>query len=398
MGRSSASGYQPLVPRRTRDALVGMNEAGLLPGAFFRASPTLLERLGIRVVQVPMAELSVPADAAGLGEVLDLPLEAGRPRLLPTPRAFATEVHLATWMADAVGVPQGQPVAEVIVRLASGRELRYPLRAGVETAEWALERADVRPLVRHRRPRVYSSFREPGQDFDGHRYLAVLDLHGRYLVDGLRLQRGAADPGQLYLHRAGTADGPRQTGLSLVSAYVSDLGVLREIPAVPSVRLYSVRGGFGLARVVDQVRVARDHAEARQILRHDPGFDPRREAVLGDLAFAELKVAAALPGARARRAEVKRVEGGRIAVLAEGPGLLVVNTTWDPGWRVRVSDGPITSALRVNEVQTGVLLGPGPQRVSLRYVPRGFREGLAVAGLAGLGLLAAGYRARRREV
>jgi uncharacterized membrane protein YfhO len=95
---------------------------------------------------------------------------------------------------------------------------------------------------------------------------------------------------------------------------------------------------------------------------------------------------------------VKRVEGRRIAVLAEGPGLLVVNTTWDPGWRARVSDGPTTRALRVNEVQTGVLLGPGPQRVSLRFEPRGFREGLALAGLAVLGLLAALGRARRREV
>jgi hypothetical protein len=266
MGRSSANGYLPLVPQRTRDALLGMNEAGLLPGAFFRTSPTLLERLGIRVVQAPVAALRAPADGAGLGEVLDLPLEAERPRLLPVPRAFATEVRLATWMADAVGVPQGQPVAEVAVRLASGSELVYSLRAGVETAEWALDRADVRRLARHRKPRVESSFRGKDQGFDGHRYLAVLDLGGRYLVDGLRLRRRAADPGQLYLHRAGTADGPRPTGVSLVSAYVSDLGVLREIPSVPSVRLYSVRGGSGLARVVDQVRVVRDHAEARRTL------------------------------------------------------------------------------------------------------------------------------------
>jgi hypothetical protein len=144
--------------------------------------------------------------------------------------------------------------------------------------------------------------------------------------------------------------------------------------------------------------VVRSHEEARRLLRHDARFDPRREAILHEEAIPTFGGDAAIPGARARRAEVKRVEGRHIAVQAEGPGLLVVNATWDPGWRQRVSDGPTERALRVNEVQTGVLLGPGPQRVSLRFEPRGFREGLALAGLAAFGLLASLWRARRTEV
>ncbi|HEY6548308.1 MAG TPA: YfhO family protein, partial [Vicinamibacteria bacterium] len=399
MGRASANGYNPLVPRRTRDSLLGLNEAGVLPGAFFRSSPFLLERLGIRLVQAPTEGLTVPADSDGLGEVLDLPLEAGRPRLLPVPRTFATSVRLATWMADAVTVPQGQPVASATVRLASGRELTFPIRAGIETGEWALDRSDVGALARHRRPRVQSSFREPGQDFDGHRYFAALDLGGRYLVEGLRLQRVPDTAGRLYLHRAGVGDGARTTGLSLVSAYLSDVAVLREIPAVPRVRLYAVRGASGLARVVDQVRVVAGRAEVREVLRHDGGFDPRREAILDASEAARSSLGGPIPGARARRAEVKRLEGRRISLQAEGPGLVVLSVTWDPGWTARV-DGKEAPLVRVGEAQIGLPIGPGPHRIGLRHDPRGFQSGLFLFGLASLGLtlaLAASWRGGGRS-
>ncbi|HVQ29553.1 MAG TPA: hypothetical protein VMV21_08245, partial [Vicinamibacteria bacterium] len=53
--RSSASGYDPLVARRTLGALPGLSAAGVLPGAFFRGSPARLTGLGIRFLQAPTA-------------------------------------------------------------------------------------------------------------------------------------------------------------------------------------------------------------------------------------------------------------------------------------------------------------------------------------------------------
>jgi hypothetical protein len=379
-GRSSANGYDPLVPRRLREALPGMDAGGLLPGAFFRTSPVRLEQLGIRLVQAPADALVVPADAQGLGEPLDLALEAGRPRLLPVPSGFATQLRLATWMADAVGLPQGEVVSEAAVRLASGRELVFPLRAGIETGEWAHDRADVRARVRHARPPLQSSFRPAGQDFEGHRYLAVLDLQGRYRIDGLRLERRRG-PGRLYLHRAGLADGARASGVSLVSAYLSETRALREIKAAPTLRLYAVRGSTGLARVVDQVRLLSSDGAAREVLHEDARFDPRREAVLDPAAAKRLGLPLPIPGARAGRAEIVRLEGGRIEVRAEGPGLLVLNSSFDPGWSASV-DGEPAAVVPVNGVQTGLGLAPGPHRVRLRHAPRGLRTGIVLALLA----------------
>ncbi|HVQ30714.1 MAG TPA: YfhO family protein, partial [Vicinamibacteria bacterium] len=369
--------------------------AGVLPGAFFRGSPARLAGLGIRFLQAPTADLVGPVDAQGLGEELDLPIGAGRPRLLPIPDSFATEVRVSTWMADAVSVPQGERVGDLVVRLVSGRELAFPLRAGLETGEWAIDRSDVRGLVRHARPRIASSFREPGTDFDAHRYLAVFELGGRLRVDGLRVVRRPG-PGRLYLHKAGVTDGSSPRGISLVAAYLSDSALLREIGAAPTLRLFAVRGAPGLARVVDEARVLPDDEAVREALGAEGRFDPRREALLTAAESRRAGPVAGLEGARAERAEVVRAEGRRLELRAEGPGLLVLTTSFDPGWQARV-DGAAAAVVRVNDVQMGVPLAPGPHRVTLRHEPQGLRAGLALAAFALLGLSAAFVRSRREE-
>ena len=309
IGRSSAGGYDPLVSLRTREAFPGHERRGSPAGSLL----PLLGRPGssgwvCASSRRPQRPSSPRADAQGLGEALDLVLESGRPRLLPVPSGFATEVRLATWMDEAVGMPQGEVVAWVNVRLASGRELRFPLRAGLETAEWAIDRADVRPLVRHRKPAVAWSFREKGADFEGHRYLAVLDLGGRYQIDGVRLERRAG-PAHLYISKAGLGDGRRRFGLSLVSAYLSDSALLREITAGPLVRLFAVRGSVGPARVVDEPRLLDTDEDVRLALAADSGFDPRREALLTTAEARRAGLADGIVGARAGRAELVRAEG-----------------------------------------------------------------------------------------
>jgi hypothetical protein len=117
----------------------------------------------------------------------------------------------------------------------------------------------------------------------------------------------------------------------------------------------------------------------------EAGLDPRRDA---------LAVEGELPGvvlpadAAASRAEVVRAEGGGLELHAAGPGLLVVAESWDPGWSAALDDRP-APLLRVNHAQLGLSLPAGTHRVALRYRPRGFGLGLALAGVAGAGLLVA---------
>jgi hypothetical protein len=389
--RRDADGYDPLLARARREAWDGMRDDGALLPAFFRTDPGRLELLGVRWVQVPTSSLLTAPDSLGLGDELDLALEPVRPRFFALPIMRATEVRLLSRLADAVAVEQGTPVAWIVVRLVSGREVALPVRAGIETAEWAYDRADVVGRVRHDRATVARS--APADGFLGHRYLGVVKLPVRWTIDGLRLE--AVDGRfRLSLYGLGVVDATtgRGAGLALPSAYVSDTVRLREEAATPRVRLFGVNRGLGRAWVVDSLRRLGDEATLLRYLREPTrrGVDTRREA----LVLSREAEGVELPtGSRSSRAEVARETAGRIDLRAEGPGFLVVTEGWDPGWSATVDDSPVP-LIRANAVHMGVVLGAGTHRVELTHFPRGLTGGLVLAGVGVLALAAAGLGGR----
>jgi hypothetical protein len=392
-GRRSANGYDPLVPVRTRVALGNMSPGGTLPEGFAAGDPGRLELLGIRWLLLPASSLR--GDGSRWGPPLQLALERGRPLLFSFPVTAATELRLVSSLAEATEVGQDEVVAAVHVRLATGRTLAIPVRAGIETAEWAHDRRDVKPLVRHHRAPVAESWPVSGEAFSGHHYQGALDLRARYLVDAVSVER-AGGAGVFRLVRLALVDGPtgRWTPVSRAAVFASDTGRFREAADTPRVRLFELPGSAGYARVVDGLRVVADQGSAFDAIAapRAAGLDPRRTAVAaaGD--------PPSLPaGARASRAQAAAAWGGRLDVRAEGPGLLVVAEGWDPGWRARV-DGRRAPVHRVNAVQLGVTIGPGWHRVTFSHVPRGFLLGCALAGATALLLAALALRERRRAV
>lgn len=388
-GRRSANGYDPMVPLSRRLAYDGMGAAGELPESFFSSDAGRLELLGLRFVQVLTRDLTMAADAQGLGEELDLRLDPARPRAFPLPITPATELRLATALSDAVLVPADTPVARVTLRLASGREIPLSLVAGRDTAEWAWERPDVRALMRHPRARALGPYRPRGESFVGQQYLGVLPLPGRFLVDGIRIE-ALPGAGRLQVLRLGLFDEARRraVGVSSVSGYLSDTLRFREAAATPFVRLLELRGGIGRGRVVNSLRSLPDEDAVRKALRdpHLHGVDPRREALVADGDVRDLAVPA---GARASRAVLVRASTARLEYRAEGPGILVANEGFDPGWTARVDDRD-TRVFRVNAALLGLVLPEGPHRVVLRHRARGLPAGLVLGALGLLLLLAAG--------
>jgi hypothetical protein len=394
-GRRNTDGYDPLVPRSRRDAFDGMGADGTVPRRLLETDPGRLELLGVRWVQVPTESLAAPVDANGLGEALDLLLEPPRPRLFVLPFTHATEVRVASFLAGSAHVPQGEIVAECVARLASGREIWLPIRAGVETAEWAWERSDVRDVVRHKRAPVLRSF-PVREGFTGHQYLGILRLPGRFAVVGLRFRAWPGAP-PLWLLRVGLRDAEtgRAAGVGLTAGYLSDTVRLQAAAATPRVTLFEVRRGVGPARVVESLRRLPDADRVADFLRSPTrlGVDSGREAlaVEGDVE------GVTLPGAsRSSEAMVARVGGGRVVVRAGGPGLLVVSEGWDPGWRAWVDREP-RRVLRVNGDRLGVVLGEGTHRVVLRHRARGLRVGLALCLLGAAGLAVGALRERLRR-
>jgi hypothetical protein len=388
--RRNVNGYDPMVPASRLAVLDGMGADGTLPRGLLDTDPGRLELLGVRWVQVPTEALVVPADVDGLGEALDVVVEPRRPHLFRVPITRATEVRMVSYLSGATEVEQGRIVAECVVRLASGREIWHPIRAGIETAEWAWERPDVRDAVRHEKAPVHASFSAPG-GFEGHQYLGVLGLPGRFNVAALRFRAWPGSP-PLWLLRAGLHDSATRRGLgvSAASAYVSDEVRLADAAGTPLVSLFEVRRGVGAAWVVGSLRRLADEARLLDTLRAPTrfGVDARAEALATE---EDARGVILPPGSRPSPAEIARASGGRIEVRAAGPGLLVVAEGHDAGWTARVDDLP-AAVLRVNGDRMGVVLPRGTHRVVLVHRARGLRAGLALAALGAAWLALASLR------
>jgi hypothetical protein len=393
-GRRNANGYDPMLPAARGEVFDGMRADGTLPRSLLETDPGRLEFLGVRWVQVPTAALAAPADEDGLGEQLDVVVDPPRPRLFSLPFTRATEVRVVSFLAGATAVRQDAIVAECVARLASGREIWLPLRAGIETAEWAYERPDVLSAVRHQRARIARSF-PVREGFLGHQYLAELRLPGRFDLVGLRFRAWPGAP-PLWILRLGLHDGltGRAVGVSVASAYLSDEVRLAEAALTPLVSLVEVRRGVGRAWVVDSLRRLPDARHLEDFLRSPTrlGVDAQKEA----LAVAADVANVVLPrGCRSSAADLARAVGGHLVVRAAGPGLLVVSEGWDAGWTARV-DGQDSRVLRVNGDRLGLVLGAGTHRVVLDHHARGVLPGLALAAVSAIGLGLAVRQERRR--
>ncbi len=73
---------------------------------------------------------------------------------LQIPPLPITELNLVSHTGLSQDIPQGTEIASMRIVEADGEILLFPIRAGIETAEWAYERADVQLTIQHERARV----------------------------------------------------------------------------------------------------------------------------------------------------------------------------------------------------------------------------------------------------
>jgi hypothetical protein len=132
-----------------------------------------------------------------------------------------------------------------------------------------------------------------------------------------------------------------------------------------------------------------------------PAFDPRSEVLLEGIDSAQGEPS---PDPSRDRAELVVSDPERLVIRSEGatPGWVVVSDAWFPGWEARVDEAP-TVVLRANGFGRAVAVPAGSSEVEFVYRPAGFRTGMFLASIGGIGvaacLLAArfGPRTERRD-
>ena len=95
----------------------------------------------------------------------------------------ASSLAIISFLSDSQQIPQGATVADVTLADASGHTLTFPIRAGVETAEWSLGRKDAEAL--HAQARVASVW--SGNPF-GRNYYAEFPMDPGFQPSKLEVQ------------------------------------------------------------------------------------------------------------------------------------------------------------------------------------------------------------------
>lgn len=373
-GVQAVNGYYPLVPA-THQWLLG------------HLSPRLVDLLNVRYVLIPQL---LPVDEET--EAYDTadpfaPSLAGRSFDL-TPRPV-TALEVEGYLSHSADLTDGTPVGDVVVRGADGEEVVWTLRAGVDLAEWAYDRDDVRKVVQHSLPPVTvrtwparSGF--PPRDHVGRTFLTRLELPKA--VNVARVEVRSRIP-KAYLHlerlRLAGADGRSELLSSLVGEGDHVL-VYRS----PDVAIYRNEGAGPRAFVVHRTRVAGSMAEAEEWTAA-PGLDPWGEAIL--LGGREL-TGERRPNDRVLIEEYA-AERVRVRVATEAEGYLVLADSYYPGWRAWVDGRPVTIerafvALRAVEVPAGEHV------IEFAFEPESWRIG-AVASVGAWLALAGVLLARR---
>ncbi|MDQ3908378.1 MAG: hypothetical protein M3268_08525, partial [Acidobacteriota bacterium] len=371
-GLQNLAGMEPVVLERFSLALGGVGPDSVTPREgfppneyIFGARSRVLDLLntthvvtyaGLNTSEAPLTY----KDGVGLSTAdLRAHLAPGESARLAAAAGDADQLVLVTSLSNSGEEPQGSTVALARVFTADGGAIELPVRAGVDTAEWAHERADVRPSIRHALAPVFDG--SPGDaadSFTAYRYWSRLPLGGPRRVARVEIENVSRRASlsltyaTLYDSRSGRSAPLSRGALSQYWTTVYDrdqVQILRNARARPRAWL------VGEAEAVDGT-------EALRRVRGDEGareFDPARTALL-EVKQDELPK---LPGGEAvagGEARVVAYEPARLVVETDAPAasVLVVSEMFYPGWEATV-DGRRAPILLADYLLRGVALPAG---------------------------------------
>jgi hypothetical protein len=359
-GVQSAQGYTPLLPHRTQDFLGHL-------------SPAMLNLLGVRYYLIPQ-ELPVDAqsEAADLADPFMIdPIH----QPLEFPPTEATGIEVESALAQSAGLSDGYTVAIIKLTTDQGRVFQLPLRAGLETAEWAYDRSDVRRAVKHSEPPVASTFHArsafPVESHPGHTFQVDLPID-TVPVPITRIEIAPVIPaGLLYIQKLVLTNGSGHVDVATLVGKSSHTLVYRsEDVAVfenpnPAPRAFLTHTGVVVSDEEALTRLQAPDYSGELYLADGQGL----ESDSGQGTDETVQVATYEP---------ERVV---LNVKANFDGYVVLTDAWDPGWVASV-DGQPAPIHRADVIFRAVRVGAGTHTVEFLYRPLSLYTGMIVSGVS----------------
>ena len=376
-GLPQASGYGPLMVKRYAD-VTGIMTSGdlLLPPP----SPALYQMLNVEWGMIGTATGGSTLFGAGCGSVGAYhPINVEIP---PTLRP--TRIRLVSHMACSTKIEQATPVLQIDVNDASGSVASLSVRAGEDTAEWAIDRPDVKKTVRHARVHVFESFDADG--IRGHWYRATLPIPeaaGTGPIYSLTV-RGLLNDAIINIREMALIDDAsgRQLQVPLEALRVVQPPNWDEMIGMTAGGGYlaKFRKSLGRAWLVGEVRRAEPQAIVRAVregrMADGTPFDPARFAFveetppdLGPRSSAQLNGSV----------YIVSLKPGKWVMDVEAPAasFLVISQTNYPVWHVSINDRP-AHLYQTNYAFQGVAVPPGRSRIVLEFWPASLALGAGI--------------------
>ena len=391
-GLHDLAGMEPLIFERYSRALGGVGPDSVTPRAgfppnddLFNARSHVLDLLNTtHVVSFinlkPFEDPLSYQDGIGLSVVdLGFNLPPGATVRLTGGSGEADTLALVTTLSNSINEPQGAAVARVRLHTADGRIVEHDLRAGIDTAEWAHERADVRAIIKHALAPVFDAQPgDPANTFLANRYWTRLSLDTPQQIKQVEITN--ISPGATL-------------GLSRASLYNSRAGISTQLVVDTRSEFWTTVYDQDQVQIIHNARAqprawlvpAAETVDGEEALRRIRGessvaFDPRRTVLL-EVKPAELPN---LPGQGATdksgQARIVSYEPTRLLIETDAPTatVLVLSEIFYPGWEARV-DGQDAPILLADYLLRGVALPAGKHTVEMRYAAPAARTGAIIS-------------------
>ncbi|HEX7594627.1 MAG TPA: YfhO family protein, partial [Anaerolineae bacterium] len=379
----NAIGYTPLISERTGKYLEQINAP-------------MLSLSNIRYYLIPQM---LPVDPQTEGDDLK---NQFAPDFIGPSMTFAStaaaKIKIISSLAQSVDLRDGDPVARVSVMTLGGDSFSFSLRAGIDTAEWAYERSDVRKVIQHSMPPVATTFPAfsgfPVEQHVGHNYLAQIDvtLNGQPRpITGISITP-LINPGLLHIEKISfVAPDGAETSLAHLIGRSDQTLIYRD---AQHVAVFANPDALPRAFLVHAAHLADDDAALKEMTQDT--FAPLQSLILAD--------GTPMQGEGAQRADEQvqivdyQPERVVLSVHASAPGYVLLADAWYPGWAAKV-DGVDAPIHRADYIFRAVAVSAGTHQIVFEYRPTTLYLGAAVSALALLiviGIFAASRCARRR--
>ncbi len=322
-------------------------------------------------------------------------LPAGVTRVFTGSPKPVNSLSLVTTLANSPHIEQGRTIARIMFYLTDGRSVERDIKAGIDSAEWAYERPEVKATIRHSQPAVFDTYPADAQNsFQALRFQTKFDLGEKVLVDHVEM-KNVDDLASLIVWKGSLYDSASNEAYVLRQRLPEHW---RKVYEHDSVTIFENPNALPRAWMVPNSKAVSEE-DALKAIRGESKepFNPRELALLERPPLTKVRLGIDEPFSQAEAKLLKYAPNWLvIETSSDKRAVLVVSEMNYPGWEATI-DGQPAEIYTANYLLRGVIVPEGKHTVEMRYAAPAAKLGGIISALALLFISVALVKTRRRN-